>query len=120
MLRAESHLIVHANVLKQITNSAPNHAVLGTLNGLAQTLSAGGRAIGPFVSGGLFSLSVGVKPKGEALAWGVFGGIAFIGFILSFGIQAESLESEDWDEEEGGSPSDTENEDEQFNAHGRH
>jgi hypothetical protein len=70
---------------------------LGTLNGLAQTLSAAGRAAGPFLSGGLFSLATRVRPKGEALAWGVFGGIAFVGFIASFAIRSESLESFDWE-----------------------
>ncbi|TGO87638.1 hypothetical protein BPOR_0213g00090 [Botrytis porri] len=38
------------SALLLITNSAPNHGVLGTLNGLAQTLSAAGRAAGPFLS----------------------------------------------------------------------
>jgi hypothetical protein len=84
----------------QITNSAPNHSVLGTLNGLAQTLSAAGRAAGPFLSGGLFSLATRVKPKGEALVWGIFGAIAFMGWIVSFGIRGQSLESGDWDESE--------------------
>ncbi|KAI9747357.1 MAG: hypothetical protein M1815_004298, partial [Lichina confinis] len=37
------------SVLLMITNSAPNHNVLGTLNGLAQTLAAAGRATAPFV-----------------------------------------------------------------------
>ncbi len=77
--------------------------MLGTLNGLAQTLSAAGRAAGPFLSGGLFSLATNVRPKGEALAWGVFGGIAFIGWLGSFGIRGESLESAEWDEENGSS-----------------
>ncbi|MCJ1353330.1 MAG: hypothetical protein MMC33_003315 [Icmadophila ericetorum] len=89
------------SALLLITNSASNHSVLGTLNGLAQTLSAAGRAAGPFLSGGLFTLATQVKPKGEALAFGVFGGIAFIGFLLSFGVRGEGLEAEDWDEEEG-------------------
>ena len=71
------------------------------MNGLAQTLSAAGRAAGPFLSGGLFSLSTHVEPKGEALAFGVFGGIAFVGFIMSFGIRSSELEAEGWDEEEG-------------------
>ena len=84
----------------QITNSAPNHNVLGRLNGLAQTLSAAGRAAGPFLSGGLFSLSTRVRPKGEALAWGVFGGVAFVGFCLSFGIRSSSLEGGAWEEDE--------------------
>ena len=84
----------------QITNSAPTTSVLGTLNGLAQTLSAAGRAAGPFLSGGLFSLSTKVHPKGEALAFGIFGGIAFVGFLGSFGIRGEGLEAQGWDEEE--------------------
>ncbi|KAI9716819.1 MAG: hypothetical protein M1812_005159 [Candelaria pacifica] len=89
------------SALLLITNSAPNHNVLGKLNGLAQTLSAAGRAAGPFISGGLFSLATHVHPKGEALAWGVFGGVAFIGFLLSFGIRGGGLEADGWDEEEG-------------------
>ncbi|KAI9838765.1 MAG: hypothetical protein M1837_002331 [Sclerophora amabilis] len=87
------------SALLLITNSAPNHSVLGTLNGIAQTLSAAGRAAGPFVSGGLFSVATQFKPKGEALAFGVFGGVAFVGFCMSFGIRSEELEAEGWDEE---------------------
>lgn len=41
-----------------------------------------------------------VRPKGEVLAFGVFGAIALIGFMMSFGIRDESLEAEGWDEEE--------------------
>ena len=64
-------------------------------------MSAAGRAAGPFLSGGLFSLATHVKPKGEALAFGVFGGIAFIGFLGSFGIRRTGLEAEGFDEEDG-------------------
>ncbi|CAD0027655.1 unnamed protein product [Aureobasidium pullulans] len=81
-----------------ITNSAPNHSVLGTLNGLAQTLSAAGRAAGPFISGSLFTAATHVQPKGEALAFGIFGGISLLGFALSLGIRSSSLEAEGWDE----------------------
>lgn len=42
-----------------------------------------------------------VRPKGEVLAFGIFGGIASIGFLMSFGIRDQSLEAEGWDEEEG-------------------
>ncbi|KAL7793729.1 major facilitator superfamily domain-containing protein [Trichoderma ceciliae] len=91
-------------VMLLITNSAPSNASLGTLNGIAQTLSALGRSIGPFVSGGLFTLSMGIHPKGEALAWSLFGGLALLGWIGSFFIRGDGLESDDWyngqDEEE--------------------
>ncbi|KAJ9192704.1 hypothetical protein DTO164E3_811 [Paecilomyces variotii] len=100
------------SALLLITNTAPNHSVLGALNGLAQTLSAAGRAAGPFLSGGLFSLALKLGHKGEVLAFGVFGAVAFVGFILSFGIRSLSLEAQGWggnddddhyksDEEEG-------------------
>ncbi|KAL9101199.1 MAG: hypothetical protein Q9163_003517 [Psora crenata] len=95
-----------------ITNSAPTHSVLGTLNGIAQTLSAAGRASGPFLAGALFSLSTHVDPKGEAVTFGVFAGVAFIGLLLSFGIRGEELESEGFDEEIGGEISDDNDEDE--------
>ncbi|KAF9891339.1 hypothetical protein FE257_004194 [Aspergillus nanangensis] len=84
------------SALLLITNSAPDHAVLGALNGLAQTLSAAGRAVGPFLSGTLFSLSSRIKPKGEALAFGIFAATSFIGFVLSLGIRDRSLEAEGW------------------------
>ncbi|KAJ5392748.1 hypothetical protein N7465_011722 [Penicillium sp. CMV-2018d] len=87
------------SALLLITNSAPNHAVLGALNGLAQTLSAAGRAVGPFLSGGLFSLTAKIQPKGEALAFGVFGAVSFIGFMMSFGIRGRALEAEGWGED---------------------
>lgn len=53
------------------------------------------------MSGGLFSISTRVRPKGEALAWGVFGGIALLGWAATFGIRGDGLESGDWDEESG-------------------
>ena len=84
---------------------------MGTLNGLAQTLSAAGRAIGPFLSGSLFSAATHVEPKGEALAFGVFGGIAFAGLLGSFAIRGEKLEAEGWEDEEG-SDGDDEDDDE--------
>lgn len=96
----------------QITNSAPDHSVLGTLNGLAQTLSAAGRAAGPFISGSLFTAATHVRPKGEAMAFGVFGGVAFIGFILSFWIRGENLETPP-DEESGDDEDDNDNDDDE-------
>lgn len=87
--------------------------MLGTLNGLAQTLSAAGRAAGPFLAGGLFSLSTHVEPKGEALAFGVYGGIALVGFLMSFGIRGQNLEAEGFDEEEGSTDEEDEGENEE-------
>ena len=63
---------------------------------MAQTLSALGRSFGPFVSGGLFSLSINIRPKGEAIAWSVFGGLAILGWVSSLFIRRDGLESDDW------------------------
>ncbi|KAK6607508.1 major facilitator superfamily transporter [Botrytis cinerea] len=90
-----------------ITNSAPNHGVLGTLNGLAQTLSAAGRAAGPFLSGGLFTLGTKIH-NGGFLTWGVFSGIALVGFVFSWGIRGKDLESGDWSDESSDEESDSE------------
>ncbi|KAL8644169.1 MAG: hypothetical protein Q9226_007901 [Calogaya cf. arnoldii] len=103
LIRAVSAVGCLTSALLLITNSAPNHSVLGTINGLAQTLSAAGRAVGPFLSGALFTVSTKIKPKGEVLPFGVFGGITFIGFLLSFGIRGGGLEAEGFSDEEDGS-----------------
>ena len=63
-------------------------------------MSAAVRAAGPFLSGGLFTIATKVRPKGEVLAFGVFSGIAFLGFLLSFGIRSPDLEAEGWEDEE--------------------
>lgn len=58
--------------------------------------------MGPFLSGGLFSLATRIK-KGEALAFGVFAVVSFVGFVMSFGIRSRSLEADGY---ESGSDSD--------------
>jgi hypothetical protein len=40
-----------------------------------------------------------IQPKGEALAFGVFGIVSFIGFLMSFGIRGRSLEADGWGED---------------------
>lgn len=82
----------------KLTNSAPSHAVLGTLNGLAQTLSAAGRAAGPFLVGGLYSITNNISPKGEAVSFSVFGIVAAIGCGLAFGIKGTGLEASGFDD----------------------
>jgi hypothetical protein len=74
--------------------------VLGTLNGLAQTLSAAGRAAGPFISGALFTAATKIQPKGESVPFGIFAGISFVGFLLSFGIRGDNLEAEGWSDDD--------------------
>ncbi|KAF2741187.1 MFS transporter-like protein [Polyplosphaeria fusca] len=101
------------SALLLITNSAPNHSVLGTLNGLAQTLSAAGRAVGPFISGALFTAATTIKPKGEALAFGIFAGISFLGFLMSFGIRGEGLEAEGWSDDDSAEDEESDAGDEQ-------
>lgn len=47
------------------------------------------------------------------MAFGIFGGITFVGFLLSFGIRGAGLESDGWDEEEGSESEDADDEDEE-------
>ncbi|KAH8886325.1 MFS general substrate transporter [Thozetella sp. PMI_491] len=90
-----------SSVMLLITNSAPSHETLGTLNGIAQTLSAAGRSVGPFLSGAVFTLSEQIRPKGEALAWGLFAGIALVGWVGTLSIRGAGLESSDWVGQDG-------------------
>ncbi|CAK7271587.1 hypothetical protein SEPCBS119000_004682 [Sporothrix epigloea] len=88
-----------SSVMLLINNAAPSHETLGTLNGIAQTLSAAGRSLGPFFSGALFSLSTRIQRplRGELLAWCIFGGVAAVGCVLSLFLNGRGLESADWD-----------------------
>lgn len=81
------------SALLLITNSSPSDGALGALNGLAQTLSAAGRAIGPIIAGGLFSAATDVRPRGELIPFGIFGSVAMVGFVASFWIKGAQLES---------------------------
>lgn len=105
------------SALLLITNSAPDHSVLGRLNGLAQTLSAAGRTVGPFVAGGLFSASTTLEPRGEALAFGTFAGITAVGVLLSFGIRTRNLETEEQSEDDSESTSDEDDYDDDERIH---
>lgn len=97
-----------SSVMLLINNSAPSNETLGTLNGIAQTLSAAGRSVGPFLSGALFSLSTRIQrpARGELLAWCVFGGVAGLGWLLSLVINGRGLESADWEGEDEGEEDD--------------
>ena len=51
--------------------------------------------MGPFLSGGLFTLSSRIEHKGELLAWGLFAGITIVGYFMALAIDGRNLESED-------------------------
>lgn len=53
-----------------------------------------------------------MHPKGEALAFGISGGVTFIGFLVTFGVRGKGLEGEEWDEEEGSEDDSDEDDDE--------
>jgi hypothetical protein len=65
-----------------LTNSAPSMRVLGTINGLATSFSAVGRAAGPTIGGGLFTW--GVKRGYVIVPFWTLSVIAFIASIPTF------------------------------------
>jgi hypothetical protein len=65
-----------------LTNSAPSMRVLGTINGLATSFSAVGRAVGPTIGGGLFTW--GVKRGYVIVPFWTLSVIAFIASIPTF------------------------------------
>ncbi|KAF2840990.1 MFS general substrate transporter, partial [Patellaria atrata CBS 101060] len=65
-----------------LTNSASSLQVLGTLNGVATSVSAIGRAAGPAIGGSIFTL--GVKHGFVLAPFWVFAAIALLGALSSF------------------------------------
>ncbi|KAI9741431.1 MAG: hypothetical protein M1818_004237 [Claussenomyces sp. TS43310] len=64
-----------------LTNSAPSLLLLGTINGFAASAASLNRAIGPTVSGFLYTL--GLRLGYSGLAWWVTGLIAIVGGLIS-------------------------------------
>lgn len=90
-----------------LTNSAVSLRVLGTLNGVATSVSALGRAAGPAIGGGTFSW--GVKRGYVILPWWTLAFLSALGAIPVFwlvemdgfgGAEASDSEDEDDDEED--------------------
>lgn len=67
-----------------LTNSASSLAVLGTLNGIATSVSAIGRGVGPAVVGWAFS--IGVKAGYMIIPWWVLAVTSIMGAIPIFWI----------------------------------
>jgi len=97
-----------------LTNSAPSLRVLGTVNGLATSVSAVGRAAGPAVGGGLFTW--GVKRGYVIVPFWTLSAISLLASIPTFWLvegkgfgddpdsDEESIESSDEQEEDRGFP----------------
>ncbi|RPB27660.1 MFS general substrate transporter [Terfezia boudieri ATCC MYA-4762] len=101
LIKSIANVLGFTSALILVTNASPDKSVLGRINGLAQTLAAAGRAVGPFLSGGLWSLAVkeGGGRRAGWLTWGGFGGVAVVGVGLAMGIRGGQMETEG-DEEE--------------------
>ncbi|KAL8812450.1 MAG: hypothetical protein Q9200_001017 [Gallowayella weberi] len=99
-----------------LTNSAVSLRILGTLNGVATSVSAIGRATGPAVSGVLFE--TGSKRGWAILPWWVLAGFAILGAIpVWWLVEMEGFgASEDDDEEEEDGTAD---QPEMLRAHGQ-
>ena len=88
-----------------LTNSAVSLRILGTLNGVAVSVSAVGRAIGPAMGGAAFTW--GVERGYVITPWWLLGVIAMIGAIPIWhlvemeGFSKSSEDSDDEEEDEG-------------------
>ncbi|KAF5101409.1 hypothetical protein D0Z00_000888 [Geotrichum galactomycetum] len=71
-----------------LTNAAPSRAVLGTVNGVAQSATAASKCIGPFVAGNLYSLGVRIGAVG--LAWWALAAVAIVEIYVTRAL-------EEWD-----------------------
>lgn len=98
-----------------LTNSASSVHILGTLNGFATSFSGIGRAIGPAITGAVFTL--GVRHDYIIAPWWLLGVIAALGaipawFIVEGDGPSGSLDMDSEDEEETLVSNDGESEDE--------
>lgn len=90
-----------------LTNTANSLRVLGTLNGIATSVSAVGRAAGPAIGGGLFT--VGARKNYIVTPFWVLAAIAALAASLTFLLEegdgfGDDAESEDSQEEGEGEP----------------
>jgi hypothetical protein len=77
-----------------MTNSATSISVLNTLNGVAVSVSAVGRALGPWMGGTAFSL--GVSSGWGILPWWVLAAVAVFGHITTWWlVEGEGIKEED-------------------------
>lgn len=87
-----------------LTNSASSLRILGTLNGYATTFSGIGRALGPAMTGSIFSM--GVQKGYMIFPWWALAVVALIGTLPSWwivegdGPSGKAPEGDDGDEEE--------------------
>lgn len=87
-----------------LTNSASSLQILGTVNGIATSVAAIGRAAGPAICGGLFTL--GVKQGYVIVPFWTLSAISLIGIVPTFWLVegkgfGNDNEEEDVDDEEG-------------------
>ena len=88
-----------------LTNSARSLRLLGTLNGVATSISAVGRAAGPFVSGAVFTL--GIRLGWLILPWWMLAAWAALAHVPTWWIVESEGFGADRDEGEAGSSGET-------------
>jgi hypothetical protein len=76
-----------------LANSAPSKQVLGTINGIAASTASLCRALGPTISGLLYSL--GLQTGYSGLAWWFSGLITIVGAYLSLQITEGGVQQEE-------------------------
>ncbi len=91
-----------------LTNSATSLRLLGTLNGVATSISAIGRAIGPAIAGSTFTL--GIDLGYVVLAWWILSAFAVLGHLPTWWLvemegfghtEADTPDSDDADANDG-------------------
>ena len=91
-----------ANIIL-VNNCAPGRSVLGTVHGVAQSVSSAARTVGPVGGGIIFGLGERIGCVG--LAFWVLAGVSILGWVVGSGVKegnavTEGYEDEDDDEED--------------------
>ncbi|KAK2749672.1 hypothetical protein FQN57_005894 [Myotisia sp. PD_48] len=103
-----------------LTNSAPSMRVLGTLNGVATTVTGVGRAAGPAILGAVFS--AGVKAGYIVIPWWMLAGLALLSAVPIFWlVETEGFmgaDAEEDDDDDDGNDNGDDNCNENLQGHG--
>ena len=105
IVRCVAGMVFVCNMLL-VTRAAPSRRSLGTVNGLAQMVASGSRAIGPWFATSLFAASIKHNLLGGNLVWMILALVALLGVVAACRIPTDRPVHDNESEADGSDSSD--------------